>query len=94
MGDAIDFEIWAGPGLAVLVPAAHPDKTWLTRGLTLKYKRHATPEFAEMVFDRGVRAGYLGARRPPESPAKPRPDASLPAGSGAADGGLAEPEEG
>lgn len=72
-----DWEIWAGPSCACVVPAADPDKVWLIRIMVLKYRMPGvTQAHAHDVFYRGLRGGYLmplpPVTRSPEPPA-PRP---------------------
>lgn len=55
-----DWEIWAGSSLALVVPATDPDKSWLTRGMALKYKLEGvTRERAVLIFDRAISRGFL-----------------------------------
>lgn len=43
-----------------MVPAADPDKGWLTRIMVLKYRMEGVTEgHAYLVFYRGLRGGYL-----------------------------------
>lgn len=60
-----DWEIWAGPSCACVVPAADPDKAWLTRIMVLKYRMPGVTQLhAHLVFERGLRGGYLMPRAP------------------------------
>lgn len=60
IGPAEDWEIWAGQGLALVVAAADPDKPWLTRLMTLKYRMPGViGPHAHLVFNRAIRGGYL-----------------------------------
>lgn len=55
-----DWEIWSGSSCTVVVPASDPDKTWLTRVMTLKYRMPGVTEgHALKVFFRALRGGYL-----------------------------------
>lgn len=55
-----DWEIWAGSSCAVVVPAADPDKAWLTRVMVLKHRMPGVTEAHAMgVFHRALRGGYL-----------------------------------
>lgn len=57
-----DWEIWAGVGgsIALLVPANDPDRPWLTRLLTRKYRMEGvTASRAWAVFERALRGGFL-----------------------------------
>lgn len=57
-----NWEIWAGPGLALLIEADDPDKKWLTSVMSKRYMAfEATPERALEIYERvGIlaRLGY------------------------------------
>lgn len=65
MSNAGWWQIWSGPGVAVLVREGDPDEAWLTRtctsGVKLRMAPHVTPERAEEVFTRACRR-YLVPR--------------------------------
>ncbi len=52
-GPKENWEIWAMPGMALLIPENDPDKPKLTKTLALKHQmRNVTEDFANRLFDK------------------------------------------